>query len=240
MNGLLRILPPILGLLLSGSLAARNLTISPLRMELPADKAMTVLTITNQGREPVLLQASVKRWQQTPDTDNYSADDAMLASPALFRLPPGQRQLVRIGWRRQTPPAEVERAYRVFIEEVPDGGNGERDNALRIHLRLVAPLFVHGRQPAAAQLDWKWLPTPADRPARLLVSNRGTGHARITRIQLEQPDTPALPLETLTYVLPGAQQIISLQGRHQRQSNSQLTVTDSDGTRSYSLPAALP
>lgn len=240
MTGLLRVLLPILGLLLSSSLAARNLAISPLRMELPAGKAMTVLTITNQGREPVLLQASVKRWQQTPDADNYQADDAMLVSPALFRLPPGQRQLVRIGWRRQTPPGEVERAYRVFIEEVPDGGKAERDNSLRILLRLIVPLFVHGRQPATTQLSWQWLPTPADSPAQLLVSNHGTGHARITRIQLEQSGTPALPLETLTYVLPGAQRIITLQGRHQRQSNSQLTVTDTDGTRSYPLPAALP
>lgn len=240
MTGLLRVLLPILGLLLSGSLAARNLAISPLRMELPTGKAMTVLTITNQGHEPVLLQASVKRWQQTPAADNYSTDGAMLVSPALFRLPPGQRQLVRIGWRRQTSPEEVERAYRVFIEEVPAGGNGERDNTLRILLRLVVPLFVHGRQPATAQLGWQWLPTPADRPAQLLVSNHGTRHARITRIQLDQPGAPALPLETLTYVLPGAQQIISLPGRHQRLSNSQLTVTDTDGTRSYPLPAALP
>lgn len=61
MTALLRVLPPILALLFSGSLAARDLAISPLRMELPADKAMTVLTITNQGREPVLLQAGVKR-----------------------------------------------------------------------------------------------------------------------------------------------------------------------------------
>jgi fimbrial chaperone protein len=239
MTALLRVLPPILALLFSGSLAARDLAISPLRMELPADKAMTVLTITNQGREPVLLQAGVKRWQQTPDADNYSADDAMLVSPALFRLPPGQRQLVRIGWRRQTPPEAVERAYRVFIEEVPDDGNTERDNTLRILLRLVVPLFVHGSQPATPQLSWQWLPTPADSPPQLLVSNHGTGHARITRIQLEQPGNQARPLETLTYVLPNAQQIIRLPGHH-RQGSSKLTVTDADGTRSYPLPTVQP
>lgn len=232
MKTLLRRLLPVLGLLLSGTLAARDLAISPLRLDLPAGKAMSVLTVANQGSETLLLQAGVKRWRQDRSGDSYDDDAAMLITPALFRLPPGQRQLVRIGWRRQAQPGDEEKAYRVFIEEVPTTGGSV--NGLRVAMRLVVPLFVAARQPSAAKLDWQWRPAGSDHPAQLLATNHGHRHARITRIQLD-----GTRQDTLLYVLPGAQQVISLPAITPS-ATSRLSITDAEGTRSYPLSPAAP
>ncbi len=239
MRTLPRLLAILSGLLLAGSLSARDLAVSPLRLDLPANKAMTVLTVTNQGSETLLLQAGVKRWSQEGGDNSYSTDNTMIATPALFRLPPGQRQLVRVGWRRQAQPGMDESAWRVFVEEVPEAGNSGSDNGLRVALRLGIPLFVPGRQPGTASLDWQWLPAGPDHPARLRVSNNGHAHARITSIRGEQAGAPTTTLNTLLYVLPGAEQRVQLPAAFPP-GISRLTVTDAEGSRSYPLSAPAP
>ncbi|MES3040426.1 MAG: molecular chaperone [Pseudomonadota bacterium] len=188
---------------------AAGLAVSPLRLDLRPGQQMTALTVSNTGKSALLVQGSVISWQQDGSAEPQTMARAMLLTPALFRLPPGGRQLVRIGWQQQTSAPEREQAYRVFMQEVPDGlpsGPG-----LQVSLRVGVPLFVAPTKAPVRASEWHWQPAQASQPASLLLQNNGNRHERITQLKVSDARKRVLrdgPL--LFYVLPGAKQALPL------------------------------
>lgn len=188
---------------------ATGLAVSPLRLDLRPGQQMTALTVSNTGPSTVLVQGSVMSWQQDGRAEPLTLARTMLLTPALFRLPPGGRQLVRIGWQQQTPAPEREQAYRVFMQEVPDGlpsGPG-----LQVNLRIGVPLFAAPATAPVSATDWRWQTAQGHQPARVLVRNTGNRHERITQLKISDARQRVLrdgPL--LLYVLPGATQALPL------------------------------
>jgi len=228
---------PLLTLLLclAGTVAgAAELAVSPLRVDLDPQHPIGVLTVTNQGSEPAVIQAGVQRWQQTADDDLFEPADGLLITPALFRLKPGQHQLIRIGWRQPVPRPLQAAAWRIFLSEVPampaPGASG-----LRMSLRLSIPLFMYWPDMPPADLRWQWLPASGSQPGRLQVSNLGGRHARVTRLLV---DGETAPRAQLLYVLPGATRQLPLPDR--TGAVTRITVTSDDGSSSQAVPAAAP
>lgn len=184
--------------------AAASLAVSPVRLDLDTRSSAVVLQVVNQGDSAVVVQARVQRWTQQGGEEQLNDDGRLMTSPALFRLMPGKRQIVRIGWpQAPTTTAAHEQAWRVLLDEVPEAGGG-KSQGLRMRLQLSIPLFVKGTAPARTQLSWHWRPASPDQPAFLEVINQGSTHARLLGVQIDE----TAPRSLLCYVLAGASQRI--------------------------------
>lgn len=226
---------PLLALLSLPAWGMANLGFSPLRLDMRADAPVTQLSVVNQGDRPVLTQVSVKRWQQPAGEDALEDDDRLVVTPALFRLAPGKRQIVRIGWPRGATVTAAEQAWRVLIEEVPLPGDRPA-SGLSLSLRISLPLFLAGTATAEQALRWQWQPASDGQPPRLLVRNAGNQHARITRIQLAGDSEASA---TLLYVLPGATRPVALDKLPDAMPAS-LSITDDSGEHRHPLHAMQP
>ena len=105
----------------TGALAT-SLSVAPLRLVLTPERPVGSLTMGNSEDAEVAVQAEVLAWSQEDGRDVYQPTREVLVNPAIFRLPPGGRQIVRLGL--QVPAEARERSYRVFLRQLP------RDQAL--------------------------------------------------------------------------------------------------------------
>jgi len=189
----------VLLLLPLASTVAGNINLSPTRIQLSASEPSAVLTLHNQYTEPTIIQLETSAWHQDDSGDNYQPTQNLIATPTVFSLQPGERQLVRVGLRHLTD-LDSEQAYRLFIQEVPTTGTSNA--SVQVVLRFSLPVFVaptskHQLQP----LVWRLL----EYGDQLLIraENPGTKHIQITRFILYQGSTPVAVQQHMQYLLPG-------------------------------------
>lgn len=198
----------------------------PVNPVIEADERAAALWLENPGKTPVTLQVRIYAWAQQDGKNVYAAQDAILGTPPIATIAPGEKQLVRL---TRTLPGAVgaETAYRVVIDEIPMAKpTGESGGAVSFRMRYSLPLFAYGQglaspgaaestkpararreQPAPApMLTWR---TGRDGDGRYLeVRNDGIVHARITDVALTRGggsgDPQIVAKGLLGYVLPGA------------------------------------
>ena len=178
---------------------------APVRLDIAAGAKAEVLTLTNHGDAPADMQVRALRWTQPGADDAYAPTDDVTVSPPRFTLAPAAQQVVRVYRRAAAPPAE--RAYRVFVDQIPAGD--ATPGTVRLPIRLVIPLFVAGAASGKTDLDWH--ATARGDTIDIDVANRGDRHVRISRLALA-PTDGAAPVDgaQLVYVLPGARRGIAL------------------------------
>jgi len=194
----------LLSLLLAPALwAAGTLLVSPIRVHLSADSPTAVLSVINQGEQEKLIQLEVVHWTQQNGEDQYQADNRILATPPVFRLPAGESQLIRLGLR-QVPQNLTEDAFRIFVREVPE--QHATQQALRMALRLGIPIFVApsaGAQRSAIDgLQWAMTKNPQGEIS-LQALNQSHFHIQLHNIRLLQGKTELKTLPGMKYLLPG-------------------------------------
>lgn len=219
--------------LLAGLVApaqAASIAVSPLRLDIRPGQQMTALTVSNTGTTPVLVQGQVHAWLDSNQPDATGSSGGMMLSPPLFKLAPGGKQLVRIGWQQQTATPPDEMAFRVSLQEVPDAT--ETASGLRVTLRLSVPLFA---QPASAEINamsWQW---QADNRG-LQVLNSGNRHERISRLKItDARQHVLLDGPRLLYVLPGQMQTVSLPDHPDVSLPLSISTVSDHGTEQYIL-----
>jgi fimbrial chaperone protein len=194
---------------------AASLHVAPVRVALTAARPVASVTLGNAEDEEVAVQVEVLGWSQRDGQDVYEPTREVLVNPSIFRVPARGQQIVRLGL--QAPPADIERSYRVFFQQLPrdqalpqTGGTGAR---LQTLLRIGVPVFV---PPSAPRQDLQWRLTPSAAPAasgthRLWLDNRGTEHLQLTEVRLKQDDGAELLRKAMSwYVLPGQSASIPL------------------------------
>lgn len=208
-----------------GALAQSSLMIWPVDPVIEDDQRAAALWLENRGGQPVSLQVRVLAWSQPDGSDHYAPQDAVVPSPPMAVVPPGQRQLVRLMHTRPAPEG-TEVAYRVLVDELPNAAadpqaeGGGSAMGIKLQIRYSVPLFVSGkghwtrpradrpRDPAGAAqpaLQWRTERTPDGRH-ELLVRNTGRAHARLTAVHwVRGPDSVPVNPGLLGYVLPGAE-----------------------------------
>jgi len=185
-----------------GAATAGSFQVSPVSATLTRDQPVVALTVRNTGTEAAVVQLETTDWSQPNGQDKYVPATDILATPPIFTIAPGGTQVIRVGSRR--PPDTTERAYRLFLREVPPppkpGFNG-----LRMSLRISLPVFAREGVAAASRLAWRAEQIAAGR-TRIRVTNHGQAHARLSKFQLSAtPGSTPLPMEDrIVYVLPGA------------------------------------
>ena len=125
------------------------------------------------------------------------ATDNAIVSPPIFTIPPGGRQLIRIGLKDRN----AAKAYRVIAEEIPlqKPGPGQ----VQVLLRLNLPLYLLPRTPAKAEVAWRaW--RSRDGGMVLEGRNSGTLHQQVTEIDADQDGRSQVLTKEMGVLLPGA------------------------------------
>lgn len=184
------------------SVDAASFRVQPVRIHLDARQPVATLRIANAGTETTVVDIAAFRWHQTADGDQLTPTNNLLVSPLIARLPPGERQLVRVGIAN--PPDDArEHSFRLLIREVPQ----DRDpGSVGIALQLSVPVFFQTGGPASPMLEWELRHDNGD--SYIVARNHGTRHLRVTGVTLMgQGQRYAASLGSSThYVLPGGRQ----------------------------------
>jgi fimbrial chaperone protein len=183
---------------------AGSLQIQPVQVNLSQQQPITSLTLTNSGSSPMIVQASVKRWEQKNGNNSYEKTSDLLVTPPIMTIAPHVTQIIRLGLTN-APNSQQELAYRLYLQEVPPYHEpNSKHKGVLVLLRIGIPVFV-APLVATAQPDLHWqLQRINVKQVRLRLTNNGNAHAKITELTLSQQgrSKPLLTQPTLSYVLP--------------------------------------
>ena len=175
-----------------------GISISPVRIDLQPKQHAAAITVSNAGSDEKLIQVETMDWTHPMGEDRYVPARGLVVNPPLFRLAAGASQVVRIGLARQVQPdAAVEKAFRLFVQELPKQ-TASQSSQLQMLLRIGVPVFIKPLQPARADLQWT-LSRTGDAGLALHVHNKGSLHERVSNLKLE----PGEAIDGFAYVLPG-------------------------------------
>jgi len=137
------------------SAAAGEYSVSPLRIDLDRDARSGVVTLANSGSTPLDFQIAVLEWTQEQDgQDRYTPTEDVVYFPKVLTVKPGESRVIRVGM--QAMPSTVERAFRLFIEPIPQR-SGEPLPAganIAVNLRFALPVFARPpKREAAAEIQ---------------------------------------------------------------------------------------
>ena len=192
---------------MSGVVVAQNsFTVTPLRVDLSPKAPAAIIDVINTSAGALTLQVQQRAWVQNEGSDTQADTRDLILSPAIFTLQPGEKQVVRIALR-SAPDAQRERAYRVFVSEVPTPQLKVTPDAsgFRVALRMDLPLFVAPLNAAAPQPSYALDATGA----RLTVRNTGDAHLRYTDFTVVQAGRKLAELPIFT-VLAGSERRFEL------------------------------
>lgn len=156
----------------------------PVRLDMGTQSPTGVLKVTNHGDVPVPIQVTAVTWSQDSNGEAVYADTLdLVVFPKLLTIPPGQEHVVRVGYRGPGA-GEVERTYRLFLEELPIPETPA--SGLTMNLRLGVPVFVAPEQlragPSLSGLG------VAQGVLGVTVENGGNSHFVVGRIAAEGTD----------------------------------------------------
>lgn len=156
-----------------GVARAQPLEVSPIELELTSAMGNGTLTIHNGGAEPLRLQVTAVAWQQGRGGEMLLASTRDITFyPGLLTVAPGEKRNVRVA--AAAPFGEVEKTYRVFVEQLP-GGPARTDNAIRVRTKIGIPVYLEPPVPAPRAE----LADLARDGARVSFVLRSTGNVRI-------------------------------------------------------------
>lgn len=179
------ILAVFLSVMLQATASAGAFQIAPVRLTLSPQQRTSILTIRNDSKQASIMQLELAAWTQDNGQELYTPTREILATPPIFTIPAGGKQIVRVGLRRK-PDLQNELAYRIFITEVPAAST--KAGEVKIALRFGIPVFV-APNAKAANASLQWYATRI-KPQQLRVEavNRGNMHVQIVAFTLKAAD----------------------------------------------------
>lgn len=161
---------------------AGGIQLSPTRLVLEAGARSTTLTVENGLDRAVTFQTRTFAWTNTPDAAvKLTPTEDLVVFPATLQLQPGDSRRIRIGG--PMVPADVERAYRLILDEVATPVGSGAPIQLNTRLQFSLPVFqLPGR--ATMRVD---LSAPSVGPGGVAVrlANAGSVHLTPETIVLE-------------------------------------------------------
>lgn len=167
-------------LALSNVAAAGGFSLSPIRLTIPARDVAGSITATNTGDAPIVLQAVALAWLQQEGKEVREETRALIVNPPIFKLAPGEQQIVRIASRTGAPAVD-EQTFRLVVSEIPTEGAPVASPTLRLTLAMDVPVFLEPRQAGTSSMHWRV--DTGSSPRRLIAENRGTRHFRIHDVE---------------------------------------------------------
>ncbi len=114
--------------------------VSPIRLDLGREAKTGVITVMNDADEKLQVQMAAHEWTQDAEgKDVYAESGDLVFYPKIMVLEAKGERILRAGIR--IPAAGREKAYRLFIEEIP-GPRTSAGASVAIAVRFGVPIFV--------------------------------------------------------------------------------------------------
>lgn len=148
----MRLFITLLLILLPLHALAGDWRVVPIRLFLDQKTHSDSVRLINSGSTPLNLQVKAALWtQNTQGEDQYQPSDELIFFPRILTVPAGEERILRAGVK--LPPADIERTYRLFIEEIP-APKSSGSSAVQIAVRFGLPVFVAPIKPQpVARID---------------------------------------------------------------------------------------
>jgi fimbrial chaperone protein len=177
-------------------------SISPIRLDL--DRRNKTESITISSDEPdkkIQMQAKLMEWtQDAKGNDIYVESNDLIFFPRIFAIDKLDQRVVRVGLK--VPASATEKAYRLFIEELPPPANpGKKGAQVLFVLRFGVPVFVRPDKEQLAGTIEGMEATPT--AAIIIIKNTGNQNFQIQSLRVKS--SPVYEKEIVGgYVLAGA------------------------------------
>lgn len=159
-------------------------SVSPMRLELGGTARSAALTVRNEDTAPQSFQVRALAWTQDDEGDDrYEELPDLVYFPRLLVLAPGQEGVIRVGLRQ--PATQVERAFRLFVEELAPPAAAEpvpAPSQVRLLVRFGAPVFVRPLH-HVVKLEADDLSIDSGR-VRWRLRNEGNRHERLESLRV--------------------------------------------------------
>ncbi|MGI0149094.1 MAG: fimbrial biogenesis chaperone, partial [Thermoplasmata archaeon] len=153
------------------------LKVTPVKILLSRRSPTALLTLKNESDRRLRFQASVFHWDQTPEGKmEISPTRDVLFFPPILSVEPGETRKIRIG--SAVAFESLEKAYRIFFEELPElelAGNSTGPQ-LHIRTRMGIPIFL---QPEETEIGSR-VDSLAVRAGILRFSVRNIGNVHVS------------------------------------------------------------
>ena len=130
------------------SLVAATYTVNPTRVYLSARTTSALMTLKNESPSPLRMQLRARRWDQSRTGEMQLAPtEDLIVFPSLLTLAPGEERKVRVA--TSLPFGQVEKSYRLYVEELPAVAEDKEGASVRILTRMGIPVFLQPARPSA-------------------------------------------------------------------------------------------
>jgi fimbrial chaperone protein len=171
----------LLGLALGQTeLSAGSFRISPIQLHLTRGDASALITIYNEGEQPVRFQVTASAWTQTETgTMSLAPTDDILFFPKLLEVAPKSERKVRVA--SSVKAVDTEKTYRIFFDELPETPAPGQGAKVAVVTKMGVPIFItpNGAAPAV-----RVSAAAAAGVATIEVGNEGTSFATLQEIRL--------------------------------------------------------
>ena len=119
-----------------------DFVVVPVRLAFEPGQSSVSLRVTHEATKnggPGVYQVGVGEWTNPPNGRNVIGTRAIAAFPPVFRLKPGETQIIRVSKVNKRDPM-TGKAFRVIVREVPSASRNKVNVAMRRVLNM--PLMV--------------------------------------------------------------------------------------------------
>ena len=220
----------------AGLAMAGSFSLAPLGLSIAPRESSSSVVAINSGDGPLVIQVKTLAWTQRDGKDVRDETRDLIANPPIFKLGPGEQQLVRFA-SRSGPPRDVEASYRAVFSEVlpkdaPQGASG-----FRITLAMDIPVYVEPVAPASS-VPIRWQAERTASGIRLNADNPGNVHYRVVDAQFSA-EGAVLRMHGILAVLPKSRITIDLPAPPRSATAIQLSAQDS-ASQTVSVDIPLP
>lgn len=173
---------------LSGAVSAASMQVMPTSVQIAAGASTSQVTVQNKSADVLKAQIRVYRWTLVNGSDTLVPATDVVASPPVATIKPNMDYTVRLV-RLSKKPVEVEEAYRVIIDEIPDPSK-RRAGAVMMTARYSIPVFFLPKAVEKSALFW----SQEVRDGKLYVSATNTGGRRIRVVDLSAAGNAGKPV----------------------------------------------
>jgi fimbrial chaperone protein len=207
--------------------ATGTFSVTPVRIYMNAKDRAVAVTITNDGDQPVVLQAELFSWSQSADgSDQLALTDDLILSPPIIKLAPKAKQVVRLA---RAKPMNLDRqiTYRMVMRQIPEAVQPKDNIQVPIALALSMPVFI---TPPSARPKLTCQAERAEAGAlRVRCANSGSAYTQVRQMVLREGDRILGRFEGGEYILPGAKKTLTIKTEGALPPRLELVVTYDDG-----------
>jgi fimbrial chaperone protein len=160
---------------------AADLSVSPVLVELASGGETALLTIENVGRNATRFEVKAFAWaQDSAGQMKLLPSKDLFVYPPLVELAPGEARNLRVG--TSATQGEIERAWRVSVEEMPRADAPQAGTQIRVLTRIGLPVFLAPRGAAQARGEIAFVSRDGK---RIAFSLRNTGNVRLRPLSVK-------------------------------------------------------